>query len=59
MSIFHSMANARKWREVGSGPLSKSRWITTRAPRQEWTLDFASDVTAAGQRFRVLGVIDN
>ena len=28
------------------------------APRQEWALDFASDVTAAGQRFRVLGVID-
>ena len=27
-------------------------------PRQEWALDFASDVTAAGQRFRVLGVID-
>ena len=29
------------------------------APRQEWALDFASDVTAAGQRFRVLGVIDS
>lgn len=28
------------------------------APNQEWALDFASDVTAAGQRFRVLGVID-
>jgi putative transposase len=28
------------------------------APRQEWALDFASDVTAAGQRIRVLGVID-
>ena len=27
-------------------------------PNQEWALDFASDVTAAGQRFRVLGVID-
>ena len=26
------------------------------APNQEWALDFASDVTAAGQRFRVLGV---
>ena len=29
------------------------------APNQEWALDFASDVTAAGQRFRVLGVRDN
>lgn len=28
------------------------------APNQEWALDFASDATAAGQRFRVLGVID-
>ncbi len=28
------------------------------APNQEWALDFASDVTDAGQRFRVLGVID-
>ena len=28
------------------------------APNQEWALDFASDVTAAGQRIRVLGVID-
>jgi putative transposase len=25
------------------------------APNQEWALDFASDVTAAGQRIRVLG----
>jgi putative transposase len=31
---------------------------TLTAPGQEWALDFASDVTAAGQRFRVLGVID-
>jgi putative transposase len=29
------------------------------APNQEWALDFASDVTAAGQRIRVLGVIDS
>ncbi len=29
------------------------------APNQEWALDFASDVTAAGQRFRILGVIDS
>jgi putative transposase len=29
------------------------------APNQEWALDFASDVTAASQRFRVLGVRDN
>jgi putative transposase len=29
------------------------------APNQEWALDFASDVTASGQRFRVLGVIDS
>ena len=29
------------------------------APRQEWALDLASDVTASGQRFRVLGVIDS
>jgi len=29
------------------------------APNQEWALDFASDVTSAGQRFRVLGVIDS
>jgi putative transposase len=29
------------------------------APNQEWAIDFASDVTAAGQRFRVLGVIDS
>jgi putative transposase len=29
------------------------------APNQEWALDFASDVTAAGQRFRVRGVIDS
>ena len=28
------------------------------APNQEWALDFASDVTAAGQRIRVFGVID-
>jgi putative transposase len=28
------------------------------APNQEWALDFASDVTDPGQRFRVLGVID-
>jgi putative transposase len=29
------------------------------APNQEWALDFASDVTHASQRFRVLGVIDS
>jgi len=29
------------------------------APNHEWALNFASDVTAAGQRFRVLGVIDS
>jgi len=29
------------------------------APNQEWALDFASEVTAAGQRFRVLAVIDS
>lgn len=29
------------------------------APNQEWALDFASDVTAAGQRIRILGVIDS
>jgi len=29
------------------------------APNQEWALDFASDVTAAGQRFRVLDVRDS
>jgi putative transposase len=29
------------------------------APNQEWALDFASDVTASGQRLRVLGVIDS
>lgn len=29
------------------------------APNQEWAIDFASDVTDAGQRFRVLGVIDS
>jgi len=29
------------------------------AANQEWALDFASDVTAAGQRFRVFGVIDS
>lgn len=28
------------------------------APCQEWALDLASDATAAGQRIRVLGVID-
>jgi putative transposase len=28
------------------------------APNQEWSIDFASDVTAGGQRFRVLSVID-
>ncbi len=28
------------------------------APNEEWALDFASDVTAGGQRFRVFGVID-
>jgi putative transposase len=32
--------------------------LSLTAPNQEWALDFASDVTAAGQRFRVLGVID-
>ena len=29
------------------------------APNQEWGIDFASDVTGGGQRFRVLSVIDN
>jgi putative transposase len=29
------------------------------APNQGWALDFASDVTASGQQFRVLGVIDS
>ncbi len=29
------------------------------APNQEWAIDFASDVTDPGQRFRVLGVIDS
>lgn len=29
------------------------------APVQQWALDFASDVTAARQRIRVLGVIDS
>ena len=29
------------------------------APNQEWAIDFASDVTDAGQRLRVLGVIDS
>lgn len=28
------------------------------APNQEWAIDFASDVTAGGQRFRVFSVID-
>lgn len=28
------------------------------APNQEWALDFASDVTASGQRLRVLSVVD-
>ena len=32
---------------------------TLTAPKQEWALDFASDVTAAGQRFRGLGVSDS
>ena len=29
------------------------------APNQEWALDFASDVTVANQRFRVLGAINS
>jgi putative transposase len=29
------------------------------APNQEWSIDFASDVTAGGQRLRVLSVIDS
>jgi len=29
------------------------------APNQEWGIDFASDVTGGGQRFRVLSVIDS
>jgi putative transposase len=29
------------------------------APNQQWALDFVSDVTASGQRFRILGVIDS
>ena len=29
------------------------------APRQEWSIDFASDVTAGSQRIRVLSVIDS
>jgi putative transposase len=29
------------------------------APNQEWAIDFASDVTDPGQRFRVFGVIDS
>ena len=37
---------------------SQSRPVLT-DPNQEWALDFASDVTAGGQRFRVLGVIDS
>ena len=28
------------------------------APNQEWAIDFASDVTAGGQRLRVLSVVD-
>jgi putative transposase len=28
------------------------------APHQEWSIDFASDVTAGSQRIRVLSVID-
>src|SRR5690242_10258844 len=28
------------------------------APNQEWAIDFASDVAASGQRFRVLSIID-
>jgi putative transposase len=32
---------------------------TLTAPKQEWALDSASDVTAAMQRFRVFGVIDS
>ena len=29
------------------------------APNQEWSIDFASDVTASGRRLRVLSVIDS
>lgn len=29
------------------------------APNQEWAIDFASDVTAAGQRLRVFSVVDS
>ena len=29
------------------------------APNQEWSIDFASDVTVGGQRLRVLSVIDS
>ncbi len=28
------------------------------APNQEWAIDFASDVTASGQRLRVLSIVD-
>ena len=35
----------------------QSRPVLT-APNQEWSVDFACDVTATGQRFRVLSVID-
>jgi putative transposase len=35
-----------------------SRPVLT-APNQEWSVDFACDVTAAGRRFLVLSVIDD
>jgi putative transposase len=67
MGVYHKKVR-RVYRELGLSVKRTRRRHLRRtrqprpvltAPNQEWALDFASDVTAAEQRFRVLGVRDN
>jgi putative transposase len=58
----------RVYREMGLSVKRNRRKRLTRsmlprpvltAPGQQWSIDFASDVTASGRRLRVLSVVDN
>lgn len=58
----------RLYREIGLSVKRNRRKRLTRplqprpgltAPPQQWSIDFASDVTASGRRLRVLSVVDS
>jgi putative transposase len=57
MGVNHKKVERTRRKHLSAAALQPRPVLT--APNQEWARDFASDVAAAGQRFRVLGVIDS